>query len=128
MDHTVSKENFEAKVPKEGVRLDDRTVAIALLTQSKKALASNWPADFDKAGMVRATRVPLGHAYKLLMKVGDKDIDGKVLTKDGYYYGWWRGLQGGRAEGMDRSGATIPGAVGFAPSRWGQRRFEAGAD
>ena len=92
MDHTVTEANFNDKVPTEGVRLDDRTAAIALLTQTGKTLARYWPADFDQAGMVRATRVPLGHAYKLLVKAGEQDFDGNIVAEDGYYYQWWRGI------------------------------------
>jgi len=36
--------------------------------------------------------MPLGHAYKILVAAGDKDIDGKVVTETDYYYQWWRGL------------------------------------
>jgi hypothetical protein len=57
-----------------------------------KELHERYPAEFDSAGMIRATRVPLGHAYKKKMLVGDVDIDGKVVTEEAYYYMWWRGL------------------------------------
>lgn len=52
--------------------------------QSSKTLARNWPADFDQAGRIRATSVPLGHAYKTFVKAGEKDINGKVVTEEGY--------------------------------------------
>lgn len=42
--------------------------------------------------MIRATRVPLGNAYKMRKAVGDVDIDGNVVTERVYYYMWWRGL------------------------------------
>ena len=33
-----------------------------------KTLVRNWPADFDQAGRIRATNVPLGHAYRIFVK------------------------------------------------------------
>lgn len=44
------------------------------------------------AGMMRATRVPLGHACMVFVKAGEKDISGKVVTEEGYYYQTWKGL------------------------------------
>ena len=85
-----------SSVPDKGVRLDDRTVAlIATKGYTKEKLNSSWRADFDVHGMVRATRVPLGHAAKVFCREGDVDLDGHALTKDeeGYYYQWYSGLQ-----------------------------------
>ena len=92
IDPTITKQNFAEKVPTSGVRLDDRTAAIALLTMTNKALHDCFPAEFDNAGMIRATRVPLGHAYKKWIEQGLEDVDGNVVTEAGYYYMWWRGL------------------------------------
>ncbi|KAL8834400.1 MAG: hypothetical protein Q9170_003768 [Blastenia crenularia] len=83
-------------VPTHGLRLDDRTVGI-MLEANKKAdfLTRSWPAEFDSKGMPRATRTPLGNACKLWVNAGDKDADGYVATveDEGYYFGWWAGLQ-----------------------------------
>lgn len=92
-DRSIKRNNFAEMVPTEGVRLDDRLVGIALQTSSTaKQLSTNWPAEFDKAGMVRATRVPLGNACKVRVNMGDSDIDGNVCDSPGSYYGWWRGI------------------------------------
>lgn len=54
----------------------------------------SWPAEFDNKFMVRATRLPLGYAWKIFVKAGDRDCNGIEADADaaGYYYGWWRGL------------------------------------
>lgn len=91
-DMTINSENFHEKVPRSGVRLDDRIAGIALELCTAKELAANWPAEFDKAGMIRATRMPLGHAYKLKVEEGEEDVDGNPCEDPGCYYGWWRGL------------------------------------
>ena len=92
VDDSVTLETFKAKVPTSGVRLDDRTAALALLLHNPKTLHENWPAEFDVAGMIRATRMPLGSAFKKLRKVGEEDLDGKVVEEQAYYYQWWGGL------------------------------------
>lgn len=85
------------QIPTRGVRLDDQHIAIVLESSefSKKQLTTNWQGEFDKNGMTRASRVPLGHAAKAYKNVGDRDIDGKVLREgeEGWYYLWHRGLQ-----------------------------------
>ena len=57
-------------------------------------MSSNWPADIALEGIPRASRVPLGLAAKMLVKVGDVDIYGNVIKRGegGWYYKWWRGL------------------------------------
>ena len=93
-------------IPTSGVRLDDMTVAFVMELCTKKTLHANWPADFDKKGMIRATRVPLGHAAKFRKNEGEVDLDGNLVPKggEGYYYKWWRGLHClcGK-EGLDRN-------------------------
>lgn len=61
---------------------------------SSKVLHEAWPAEFDHNGMIRATRIPLGHAAERWRKVGERDVDGKVIERgqEGWYYDWWRGL------------------------------------
>ena len=53
-----------------------------------------WPAEFDTAGMIRAERMPLGHAVKKYRSVGEVDGNGKELIEgqEGYYYQWYLGL------------------------------------
>lgn len=52
------------------------------------------PAEFDVAGMIRATRIPLGFAAKMWVKEGDIDLDEVAAGPQdgGSYYKWWRGL------------------------------------
>ena len=91
-------------IPTSGVRIDDLTISRVInfsqsdtgrsSTLSAKILHKNWPADFDREGMIRATRMPLGYAAKMWVEVGDTDAEGKVVSKgqEGWYYKWWRGL------------------------------------
>ena len=81
-------------VPISGVRIDDLTLSRVLGGMKARTLHTNWPADIDQAGMVRGTRMPLGKPAKMLVKAGDKDIDGNIINveDEGYYYKWWRGL------------------------------------
>ena len=97
-------ERVEA-IPTSGVRLDDMTAAFVLALCNQKTLHANWPAEFDIKGMIRATRMPLGHPAKFWKEEGHVDIDGKIVPVGGagYYYKWWRGLHClcGK-EGLDR--------------------------
>ena len=81
-------------VPCKGVRLDDLTAALVLDNFSRKTLHKNWPADFDSTGMIRGTRVPIGHAAKVWKNEGELDVIGDPVPVDGagYYYMWWRGI------------------------------------
>ena len=102
MNLTVTTKNFATIVPTSGIRLDDRTAGVALRCLSMKDLHAQYPAEFDTAGMIRASRVPLGHCYKKWFEAGKVDIDGNVLTESAYYYLWWRGLHCMMGkEGMD---------------------------
>ncbi|MCJ1477791.1 hypothetical protein MMC13_006464 [Lambiella insularis] len=83
MDITVTKDDFDTKVPKRGVRLDDRSAGLALLVFSCGERHKFWPADFDTAGMLRSPRLPLGHAHKEWQNIGDKDIKGKPVECPG---------------------------------------------
>ncbi|KAL8676105.1 MAG: hypothetical protein Q9224_007324, partial [Gallowayella concinna] len=76
-------------IPTHAVRIDDSTAGLVLLhITSPTTLHRNWPAEFDTRGMIKATRAPLGNAYKLLIKEGDKDLYGRIASKkdEGYYY------------------------------------------
>lgn len=84
-----------AKIPRSGVRLDDLTVSKVLKSSLRRhELNQYWQGEFDQNAMVRATRVPLGHAAKEFKKVGDTDIDGNTIAEgqQGWYYLWWTGL------------------------------------
>ena len=85
--------NFHS-VPTSGVRIDDLTISKVIQHFSRKALHNQWPADFDTLGMIRASRVPLGHAAKLWVDRGIQDIHGDTVDigEEGYYYKFWRGL------------------------------------
>ncbi|KAL9010490.1 MAG: hypothetical protein Q9180_009288, partial [Flavoplaca navasiana] len=84
-----------ANLPVSGVRVDDFLAGKLLMSSySAKTLHQSWPAEFDHNGMIRATRMPLGHAAKRWRQVGESDIDGKAIQQgqEGWYYDWWRGL------------------------------------
>lgn len=99
-------------IPRQGVRLDDLAVGCVLASGRFKRgdLVKYWPAEFDVAGFPRATRAPLGFAYKIRVEAGDRDAYGNIATAEdkGFYVGWWRGLQPlmGK-EGMDAGMYTI---------------------
>lgn len=80
-------------IPTSGVRIDDLTIS-CVMNLPATILHRNWPADLDTAGMIRATRMPLGDAAKMWVNIGDTDVEGKVVSKgqEGWYYKWWRGL------------------------------------
>ena len=82
------------EIPFPGIRLDDRTAARALDGLKRKSLHARWPTEFDTNGMIRATRIPLGHAAKNLVEVGDTDVDGNAVEagQEGWYYLWWGGI------------------------------------
>ena len=42
--------------------------------------------------MIRATRVPLGRAAKRWVKSGERDVEGKRVEEEGWYYLSWGGL------------------------------------
>lgn len=82
------------RIPTAGVRVDDMTVAFILLDStptSRFTLHYRWPVDFDQNGMVRATRVPLGHAKKVWCEEGTRDMDGIPVPPGGrgWYYVWY---------------------------------------
>ncbi|KAL8839364.1 MAG: hypothetical protein Q9176_004545 [Flavoplaca citrina] len=84
-----------ANLPVSGVPIDDFLAGKLLMSNySAKVLHQRWPAEFDHNDMIRATRMPLGHAAKRWRQVGELDIDGKVIQQgqEGWYYDWWRGL------------------------------------
>lgn len=47
-----------ADIPISGVRLDDLSISQVIEHFKASILHRNWPVDFDKNGMIRATRVP----------------------------------------------------------------------
>ena len=75
-----------------GVRLDDLAAGCALLLYEPAERYRFWPSEFDKKGMIRATRMPLGLPFVVDVKMGDLDVDGKPCTSPGKYYGWWGGI------------------------------------
>lgn len=86
------KETELDKVPHFGVRVDDLTASKLLPHFDRKTLIKRWPADFDRRGMIRNTRVPLGRAAKRWVKSGEKDVDGERVAKEGWYYLSWGGI------------------------------------
>ena len=51
---------------KTGVHLDDLTASRVLGRFTAKQLHEYWPAEFDTKGMIRAVKVPLGYASKIV--------------------------------------------------------------
>lgn len=84
--------------PPSGCRLDDHTIGRLLIANSppnhelSQKLAATWPAEFDNREMVRAKRLPPGHAVKLLVHGGDQHCDGVVVSvaDAGRFYGCWQ--------------------------------------
>jgi len=81
-------------VPTSCVRIDDLIISRTIEHFKPFILHQNWPADLDKASMIRATRMSLGNAVKVWVNAGDIDVEGNTVSQDqeGYYYRWWRGL------------------------------------
>ncbi|KAL9630855.1 MAG: hypothetical protein Q9164_006207 [Protoblastenia rupestris] len=52
-------------VPTMGVHLDDLTISRVITEFNAGQLNSYWRAEFDQKGMIRARRIPLGHAAKM---------------------------------------------------------------
>ena len=97
-------------MPKEGVRLDDLTVSRVIGKFTKKELHRYWPVDFDRDGMIRVKRVPLGDAAKVWVNAGEEDIDGNIvgLHDQGFYYKWYAGIhQLCGKEGLDNGKFTF---------------------
>lgn len=92
------------KIPSSEVHVDDLTMAFVLQKCGQKKLHERWPADSDKHGMSRATRVSLGHAAKFY-------IDGNVLKEGDWYYMWWKGfsllVREGSTEQQDIHATTV---------------------
>ena len=62
-------------------RLDDLTINVLLQQQvTPKFLSESWPVKFDRRGIVRATRLPLGRPYKIWITTGEVDDNGYVAT------------------------------------------------
>lgn len=78
------------------VRLDGYNCGrVGVVIDGNQQRNTSFPAEFDIKGMLRATRNPLGNAYKILVSAGMKDGDGQVAVvgDEGCYYGWFHGLQ-----------------------------------
>lgn len=81
-------------IPKHGVRLDDMTIYFVFQAYSNKLIkkldfSRYWPADFDKACMIRATRYPLGNAAKVYVPEGSEDGKGVKIRIGGWHYRWY---------------------------------------
>ncbi|KAL8995827.1 MAG: hypothetical protein Q9169_004517 [Polycauliona sp. 2 TL-2023] len=90
-----------SELPRKGVRVDDYIAGKLLMSDhSNDELYGYWPGEFDQEGMIRAMRIPLGHASKTWREVGERGIDvdsdgNRKAVKQGqqgWYYDWWRGL------------------------------------
>ena len=82
-------------IPRKGVRLSDLAVSRVLKSSlTNKEINGHWPAEFDRNGMVRATRVPLGRGAKKEVQVGHVDVNGRVVQQgeQGWYPMWWVGI------------------------------------
>ena len=82
-------------IPKVGVRLDDHLCGLAAISLIDPNTRHRYfPAEFDKKGMLRASRIPLGQASKTWRRAGERDLNGHILldTEEGYYYDWYAGI------------------------------------
>ena len=86
------KESELDRIPHHGVRLDDLTASKVLRHFDRKTLHARWPTEFDLKGMIRATRVPLGRAAKRWVYDGERDVEGRLVEEEGWYYLSWRGI------------------------------------
>ncbi len=125
----ILKETELDRIPYSGVRVDDLTASKVLSHFDHKTLHTRWPAEFDLKGMIRATRVPLGRAAKRWINRGERDVDGTLVEKEGWYYLSWGGIHTlmGK-EGLDAGRYMIrpswesfkcPG-LGFKVSDWAE--------
>ena len=76
------------------VRLCDYAAAITALNARRSHLNGLADGDFDRKGMLRSTRCPLGHAAKQWFGPGAIDRDGHVVTagEAGWYYVLYKGI------------------------------------
>ena len=86
------KETELDQIPHFGVRVDDLTASKVLPHFDRKTLHDHWPAEFDLKGMIRATRVPLGRAAKRWVESGERDVEGRWVDEEGWYYLSWGGI------------------------------------
>ena len=77
--------------PKAGVRLDGLAVSRALTQVRSRELNGHCPVEFHMAGIIRATRIPLGFAAKMWVEEGDVELGGVAAgpEDEGYYYKPW---------------------------------------
>ena len=98
--HVTTEEDFlealnNGTIPKAGVRLDDHLCGLAAISLTDPQLRHHYfPAEFDKNGMIRASRIPLGQASKSWRRAGERDLNGHILldAEEGYYYDWYAGI------------------------------------
>lgn len=76
-----------ANFPTVGV---DLTISRVVEPFSGRQLHKNLPAEFDRHGMIRATRIPFGLPAKLWANQGQMDVDGNIVGpgNSGWYYKW----------------------------------------
>ena len=48
--------------------------------------------EFDQKKMIKASRMSLGFAAKMLIAISDLDRNGNPATEAGYYYNWYAGI------------------------------------
>lgn len=58
----------------------------AQLNISRTTLASLRPTEFDRNGMIKSRRMPLGYAAKMYIYKSDKDSKRNEAQEDGWYY------------------------------------------
>ena len=82
MNSKLKRKNFKFDVSLNDIRLNDRTAARTLTLLSIKELHVRFSAKFNSAEMIRATRVPLEHAFKKFIKTGMSDVYEAVVPED----------------------------------------------
>lgn len=66
------------KPRKEGVRLDDHLLGLAMLALTPTSRHKYFPPNIDQSGMIRASRIPLGNASKTWRLPGEVDLLGQT--------------------------------------------------
>ena len=100
----ADKTIWSLNVPSEGVRLDDYHCGMVLRFFVRGRLYQNWPGEFDRNGMLRATRHPLGNLYEIWIHEGATDVKGRMATVVDVHVGWFYGLYMGLQPLTDEEG------------------------
>ena len=88
------------------IRVDDKCCGLLLASYRPKDLGKKWKSEFDKKGMLRAERMPLGDPLTADFSIGAIDCQGRTVQagEEGEYYLHWRGIHPLIGERGERAG------------------------